>query len=139
MKYVREVWECFAIKNASSCNESTWQYKSYWWVSCYGNIKITYNYKDDVKYPLTAETGGHAKEGQRYLAISINDAPEKYLHRLVARYFVENPDPETYTVVHHIDHNKSNNRWDNLMWTTHADNINYYIEYKKELEDNGEV
>jgi len=134
MKYVREVWEIFHTTSNKSRWESTKKYKNFWWVSNYGRIRITYNYKDEVHYPLLAETGGHGKAGQRYFAISVNDAPEKYVHRLVALHFVDNPDG--YNVVHHIDHNKSNNRWDNLVWCTHEQNIKWYHEYReKQLQE----
>lgn len=136
MKYVREVFEVFHITSNKSRWESTRRYKNYWWISNYGRVKITYNYKDDVHFPLLPETGGHSKDGQRYHAISVNDAHEKYVHRLVAHYFVDNPDPERFTHVHHIDHNKSNNRWDNLEWTTNEQNMRYYHEYRREQLSN---
>lgn len=135
MKYVREVWEVFHITSNKSRWESTRRYKNYWWISNYGRVKITYNYKDAVHYPLLPCTGGHDKEGQRYHAISVNDAHEKYVHRLVAHYFVDNPDPERFTHVHHKDHNKSNNRWDNLEWCTNEQNMKYYHEYRQQQQE----
>lgn len=49
------------------------------------------------------------------------------VHRLVALTFIPNPDnkPE----VHHIDHVKSNNCVENLMWVTHLENIRYSYEF----------
>lgn len=41
-----------------------------------------------------------------------------FIHRLVAQHFVENPLPEKYTVVNHLDCDHLNNRADNLEWTT---------------------
>lgn len=46
-----------------------------------------------------------------------------YVHRLVAEAFVHNPKPEEFDVVNHIDENKLNPRWDNLEWTTRAENV----------------
>lgn len=40
-----------------------------------------------------------------------------YVKRLVAEYFVENPNPSVYTLVKQIDEDKSNCRADNLEWT----------------------
>lgn len=38
------------------------------------------------------------------------------VHRLVAELFVENPNPDKFTFVNHIDGNKSNNIFYNLEW-----------------------
>lgn len=49
-----------------------------------------------------------------------------YTHRAVAEYFVNNPDPATKTIVHHIDGNKTNNNYLNLEWVSpkeHNDTI----------------
>ena len=42
------------------------------------------------------------------------------LHRLVAEYFV--PNPNNLPVVDHLDADKSNCRWDNLEWVTQEEN-----------------
>lgn len=38
------------------------------------------------------------------------------IHRLVAFYFVNNPNPEKYDQVNHIDNNPFNFKYDNLEW-----------------------
>ena len=47
------------------------------------------------------------------------------LHSIIALTWVDNDNPKINTEVHHIDHNKSNNRADNLKWVSRAENIYY--------------
>ena len=59
------------------------------------------------------------------------------VHRLVAQSFLILP-YKKYEV-HHIDHDKTNNKVQNLMWVTRSENINYAIEagvIKRKLDDN---
>jgi len=44
-------------------------------------------------------------------------------HRLVAYYYIHNPD--ALPVVNHLDGNKLNNSVDNLEWTTHSGNVQH--------------
>ena len=50
-----------------------------------------------------------------------------YVHRVVAWYFIENPDPASYTQVNHIDGNKENNNISNLEWVTPRQNQQHRI------------
>lgn len=46
-----------------------------------------------------------------------------YIHRLVAQYFIDNPNK--YKEVNHIDENKANNSYLNLEWCTRQYNNTY--------------
>lgn len=47
---------------------------------------------------------------------------KRYVHRLVAQYFVENSDPEHKKEVNHKNSDKSDNRAVNLEWATTSEN-----------------
>lgn len=76
--------------------------------------------------------------GYHIYALAINDklsvskrklSKIVYAHRLVAQYFIPNPNNLPY--VHHIDENKLNNHVSNLQWVTAKEN------YEKHLKKNG--
>ena len=47
------------------------------------------------------------------------------VHRLVAKYFVENEDPTNKTIINHKDEDKTNNVYTNLEWCDKKYNANY--------------
>lgn len=60
-----------------------------------------------------------------------SNSKDYYIHRLVASYFVKNPNPDKYDVVNHKDMNKTNNNADNLEW---LDNKSNSIHSKQNLK-----
>ena len=48
-------------------------------------------------------------------------------HRLIALCFVNNPYPDKYNIVNHIDGNKQNNSAVNLEWTDNSGNMKHAI------------
>ena len=90
-----------------------------WYVSDHGNIH-TVTSTGKVRQRKTFEIGGHRT---KYQAISINSAPEKYVHRIVAMAFIDNPN--NLPTINHKDGNKDNNHVSNLEWSTHSDNLKH--------------
>lgn len=66
------------------------------------------------------------KRGRRYVILSNKGEKTSFVvSRLVAFAFVENPKPEIYKEVNHLDENTLNDRYDNLEWCEHKYNCNY--------------
>lgn len=53
----------------------------------------------------------------------------KYVHRLVAEHFLDNPLGKKY--INHLDYDKSNNAVTNLEWCTQLENIAYSAEHMR--------
>lgn len=66
------------------------------------------------------------KKTGSYLGVGLfldNYSERHYLHRLVAKAFIENP--EHKPCVNHIDFNRSNNHVSNLEWVTYRENTEH--------------
>ena len=70
----------------------------------------------DWKGEERTDQGKPNKKG--YMVLKVGPRKFYYVHRLVARVFVKNEAPSIFNVVHHKDHNRSNNSASNLEWTT---------------------
>ena len=45
-----------------------------------------------------------------------------YIHRLIAIHFIENPKPNEYNMIDHINHHRTDNRISNLRWCNSSQN-----------------
>ena len=52
------------------------------------------------------------------------DRVQYLAHRIIAEQFISNDDPENKTQVDHIDHDRTNNRIENLRWVSNLQNSN---------------
>ena len=68
--------------------------------------------------------GSISEHGYKYYRLSKNNQKKMYYaHRLVAEYFLDNPN--NLPVVNHKDGNKLNNNVDNLEWTSYSENAEH--------------
>ena len=85
-------------------------------------------YKIDTRNDKTTECFYHIAHGYKRIRVTdINTNTRRYLrvHRLVAKYYVENPKPNEYNLVNHIDGNKMNNNYKNLEWCNTSINTHH--------------
>lgn len=106
-------------------------YEGHYEISNYGEVRslIFRNNKVEKQkiHYLTPTDNGYG-----YKIVGLKNGKKRknhYIHRLVAEAFIENP--LNLPVVNHLDHDRSNNRADNLEWLTQKENVNYSLELMK--------
>lgn len=108
----------------------TWKdiknYEGYYQVSDLGNVRSLDRIgSDGHKYkgkPLKPYVN---RLGYKMVYLSRHNAVERLLvHRLVAETFIKKPSEEC-NIVNHLDNNPSNNKTNNLEWTTYSGNLKW--------------
>lgn len=89
-------------------------YEGLYEVSNMGKVKRLKVLKPDIVF------------GYERVTLCVNNKPKHYyLHCLVAKAFISNPENKLF--VNHIDNNRKNNTVSNLEWVTQIENINHCI------------
>ena len=105
-------------------------YEGKYQVSNLGRIR-TLHYKAGQKVKIMAlMNNGH---GYLFVGLRLPNKPKKhvYVHRLVAKAFI--PNPNNYPQVNHKDEDRTNNRVDNLEWCDAKYNLGYGNRRTKEI------
>lgn len=112
--YRDEVWKDLILENVSEKHK----YK----ISNYGRIISFFHYNKGRMLKL-----GTVK-GYKTFTVKNNEGKQLhyYVHRLVAKYFMEKPELEQ-TVIMHIDDNRHNNYYRNLKWATESEKFRYHM------------
>ena len=82
--------------------------------------------------------GSLNSDGYLLMSMCVNSKPkQEYIHRLVAKTFI--PNPNNYTVVDHINENKLDNNVENLRWCTLQQNADFYYEQPERKQSLGHI
>ena len=105
-------------------------------VSSLGNVRSVDRYQTNAngktyfyKGRLLKKTNQKGRDGYGYYVVNLRQHGEANIvlvHRLVATAFVDNPDH--LPTVNHKDGDKHNNNFNNLEWTSYADNNIHALE-----------
>lgn len=107
-------------------------YEGVYQVSDKGRVKCLNYRHTGIEKLMTPQNNGH---GYYWVAFRFNGKHKKdykYVHRLVAEAFLENP--QNYSDINHKDEDRSNNCADNLEWCTTKYNLAYGSRHEREIE-----
>lgn len=112
-------------------------YEGYYQVSNMGRVKSLARFKQNhTKFQKIEEAiKKQTIKDNGYYIVSLyknNVGEQKYIHRLVAEAFIDNPD--CLPQVNHKDENKSNNCVENLEWCNNKYNNNYGTKRERQVE-----
>lgn len=105
--------------------EPVGNYEAFYAVSKNGDVKSNDWIKKD-KNGVEKKHKGHILSGtinkKGYLCVTFFDGTRHYVHQLVARAFIQNPENKPF--IDHIDTNRLNNCASNLRWVNQKENCN---------------
>lgn len=111
-----EQFRLYNTKFTASMNQK------FMWVSNYGSVFETYDYKDSIKRMKTYVTATN-KGRKGYYGFSMNDLPHKYLHQAVASLFI--PNPYGLKEINHKNKDTHDNSVGNLEWVDRSANMKH--------------
>lgn len=108
-------------------------FEQYYEVSNMGNVRSKERIQafpfDETKIGIVkSKMMKQTPNSRGYYRVSLSDRKKTkqfFVHRLVAQAFVKNP--KNLPVVNHLDFDYTNNRADNLEWTTLKGNVQYSL------------
>ena len=108
-------------------------YDGIYQISNFGRVKSLSRQTKSGKYKEIIKKPSLAGRGYYRLALCKNGKPKYYyIHRLVAKAFI--PNPNNLPLVNHKDENKLNNNVNNLEWCDSEYNMNYgFCNIKKNI------
>jgi hypothetical protein len=108
-------------------------YEGIYQISNLGNVKRLYKKKPNGIILKPLDNGA----GYCQVGLSKNNKSKKhYIHRLLAQYFIHNPN--NFPCINHINGLKNDNRIDNLEWCTYSDNNHHAIKTRLRVHKKGD-
>lgn len=102
-------------------------------ISDYGRVKsikkvVIQSNGHSMTFPERILKPGVSHGGYLYVTLCRNGDHKAFkIHRLVVNAFIGHFSPPR-NIIHHKDHDRRNNKVENLMWVTQKENINFNIE-----------
>ena len=124
--------------------EDVLEFESFYQISNFGRLRsksrIVANGQDNKSERLVIgriiKTQNNGKGYLQYYVSIHRKRIMRYAHRLVAYYFL--PNPNHYTEINHKDGNKSNNNVSNLEWCSKSQNMVHAINTGLKVSQKGE-
>lgn len=128
LRLFKKKGDYYIIKDNNLHKDEKWKFiyingnLTHYLISNYGHI-----FNSNTGLYLNPSFGTH---GYPFITFRFNGKSYKMaMHRLVAEYFIPNPDPDKRTIVHHKNHNRADFIYTNLEWVTQSINMNEAIKF----------